>query len=74
MKLQRCLCQFLLLGLLLGVHNGYIAIFDDAKSEPLRVFPYQVSALPLQDQVLLNAGIPIESQSHLHRLLQDYLS
>lgn len=74
MKLRRCLSSMALLGFLLGVHKGYIALWKDGDPEPVRVFPYRVSGLPLQDQQFLERGIPITSQSELHRLLQDYLS
>lgn len=74
MKPRRCLPVMVLLGLLLGVHNGYIALWTEGRPDSVRVFPYRASMLPEQDRRLLEAGIPIENESRLHRLLEDYLS
>ena len=61
-------------GLLLGIHEGRIALWRDGSADPIQVFPYPVSSYPLRDQQLLSAGIPINSTSRLHSLLEDYLS
>ena len=74
MKAKGILSAILSLSLLLGVHSGYIALWQDDDPEPVRVFPYRVSVLPERDQALLEAGIQIESESRLHSLLEDYLS
>ena len=74
MKAKGILSAILSLSLLLGVHNGNIALWQDDDPEPVRVFPYRVSVLPERDQALLEAGIQIESESRLHSLLEDYLS
>ena len=74
MKAKSILSAILSLSLLLGVHNGNIALWQDDDPEPVRVFPYRVSVLPERDQALLEAGIQIESESRLHSLLEDYLS
>ena len=59
---------------LLGNYNGYIALWKDGESKPLRVYPYSVVSLPSADQKLLQTGIPIRSQEQLQMLLEDYLS
>ena len=64
----------LALSFLLGVHNGYIALWKDGCEEPLRVFPYQAKMLPLTDQLALKKGIVIKSDSKLAEFLEDYLS
>lgn len=74
MNIRRMISVIAACGLLLGVHNGYIALWRDGVQEPVRVFPYRAELLPQRDQMLLEAGIPIESQSRLHSLLEDYLS
>ena len=61
-------------GLLLGVHNGHIALWREGEIIPEQVFPYLASMLPDLDRQRLESGIPIESESRLHRLLEDYLS
>ena len=68
--------QFIALALsfLLGVQNGYIALWKDGIEKPLRVFPYQVKMLPLADQLALKKGIVIKSESSLAEFLEDYLS
>lgn len=74
MRSKGFLSILLSFGLLLGVHNGYIALWQGNDPEPARVFPYRASLLPERDQRLLEAGIHIESESRLHSLLEDYLS
>lgn len=74
MKSPRMFSILMTFGLLLGIHNGYIALWYGDDPEPARVFPYKASLLPEQDRRLLEAGIPIESESRLHSLLEDYLS
>ena len=68
--------QFIALALsfLLGVQNGYIALWKEGSEKPLRVFPYQVKMLPLADQLALKKGIVIKSDSKLAEFLEDYLS
>ncbi len=62
-----------LFGFLLSVHNGQVALYKDQDPEPYRVFPYAVSSLPLQAQLALRAGIPIDSPEDLKALLEKYL-
>ena len=61
-------------GLLLGIHDGKIALWKDEDPQPIQIFPYRASLLPPADQNVLKHGIPIEDEHHLNRLLQDYLS
>lgn len=74
MRSARLFSILMAFGLLLGIHNGYIALWQGEDPEPVRVFPYRASMLPEQDQRLLEAGIPIGNESRLHSLLEDYLS
>lgn len=62
------------LGLLLGIHDGCVALWQEGDPEPLQVFPYRASMLPEEDQNRLQNGIIVENESRLHRLLEDYLS
>lgn len=59
---------------LLGVRNGYIALWQGEDPDPVITFPYLASSLPEQDQNRLKSGIYIEKESDLHQLLEDYLS
>lgn len=67
-------CLTLLMGFILGSHNGYIALWTEGSPEPKKVFPYRVTALPPADQKALEQGIHIDSTQELARLLEDYLS
>ena len=69
--IMSCLMVF---GFLLGVQNGFVALWEDGKAEPIRVFPYQVSNLPPKDQQRLEAGIHLDNKLQLIRLIEDYLS
>lgn len=59
---------------ILGCKDGYIALWKDSDPEPVKVFPYSVSALPDPDRQALEKGIRIENKEDLIRLLEDYLS
>ena len=74
MKKFRNLYCILLLGYLLGIHNGNVALWKDGDPKPLRVFPYSAASLPEADQRLLEKGIPIDSLGDLTRYIEDYFS
>lgn len=73
-QLCRQLCLFLLLGFLLGIYDGRIALWKDGDSHPWKVFPYPVSALPMQTQQELLKGMRVDSMEDLDRLLENLLS
>ena len=64
----------LLLGLYLGLHNGYLALWKTGDTEPEQVFPFRASQYPKLDQKALENGIPIEDTEALKKLLEDFLS
>lgn len=68
------LCSICMLGFLLGVRDGKIALWKDGKSAPWRIFPYPVSVLPQDTQQQLKAGIRIDSMEDLDRVLENLLS
>lgn len=72
--LCRKLCSFLLLGFLLGVSDGRIALWKDGIVQPMKVFPYPVAALPADTQQQLLQGIRVDSMEDLDRLLENLLS
>ena len=73
--MKRMICTAILCTVCyLGLHNGYLAIFDDESNDPLMVFPYQGKNYPAKDQIALNQGIPYQTQEELSNLLEDFLS
>lgn len=71
------LLNFLILGIFccyLGLHNGYLAIWNDQDPNPVYVFPYKAEYYPGADRKALQHGIPITSERSLKRLLEDYCS
>ncbi len=74
MKKLTILYCITLLGFLLGVHNGRIALWEDGKQEPVKVFPYSASMLPRKDRQALEKGIRFESKQQLLERIEDYLS
>lgn len=72
-KMRSLLCV-LLLGFILGSHNGYIALWTDDSIEPDRIYPYRVTTLPEADQEALRNGIAVDDIVELTRLMEDYLS
>ena len=72
---KRSLLSFILMtGFLLGVHEGYIALWRSGQEEPLQVFPYRAEMLPRPDREALLEGIRIEDGTDLANILEDYLS
>lgn len=72
--LCRRLCPLVLLGFLLGVSNGRLALWKDGQTDPWKVFPCPVSALPAETQRQLQQGIRVDSMEDLDRLLENLLS
>ena len=70
----RKLTLVIALGFLLGIQNGYIALWKDGNEEPVEVFPFRAEMLPRVDQEKLSLGIHIDSANELAQLMEDYLS
>ena len=73
MKYRRVLL-IVALGFILGIQDGYIALWKDGCEKPVEVFPFQAQLLPEADQKSLANGIRIENAGQLARLMEDYLS
>ena len=71
---KTALRAWILAGLLLGVWNGSLALLEEGRPDPVRVFPCPVSSLPPADQQALSTGIPVENAPELTRLLEDFVS
>lgn len=74
MKSHRYRCTILLLGFLLGIHEGKIALWKDNDPTPMRIFPYEVSQLSEAEQQALKKGIRADDLAQLKRMLKDRLS
>lgn len=74
MQIRQLLTSLFLLGFLLGIHNGRIALWKEPDPEPMRVFPYPVSALPQDIRQALEHGITIDSEADLDALLESLCS
>ena len=58
----------------LGLHNGYLALFDENNPQPLLVLPYKEQTYSPSDRAALQRGIPYQTNEELTRLLEDFLS
>ena len=74
LKSIRYLYFTLIFGFLLGISDGYVALWKTRNPKPVEIFPYQAKFLPVADQQALEKGIFIDSTDELNRLLEDYLS
>ena len=74
MRQKKNLCWILLLGFLIGIHQGQIALWEGEDPEPKLVLPYSVSNLPPADQAALRKGIRIHSLEDVIRFMEDYCS
>lgn len=63
-----------LFSILLGIHDGKIALWKDDDPEPYKVFSYRADLLPDDARNALHKGIRVESKEELNRLLEAYLS
>ena len=66
--------NILLLGLLLGIHDGKIALWKGDDPQPRLILPYSASALPPKDRADLAKGIAIRNEEELIRLIEDFCS
>ena len=73
MKKERFVSALLCL-FLLGIQDGYIALWKTGEPEPVRQFPYRAAYLPASDRIALEKGIHVKNHQHLTQLLEDYLS
>ena len=73
-KMTRFFSAVLLAGILIGVHKGRIALWNEGQNEPFKVFPYRASMLPDEYEQMLKKGIRVESMDELRRLMEAYLS
>lgn len=71
---KRLVISLLALYVTVGVWKGYLAVFDEGKTEPRQIFPMQVEVLPEADQQALEKGILVRNDRDLNQLLEDYLS
>ena len=74
MKINRFSTILLAFGFTLGIYKGYIALWNDGETFPVRVFPYSASSLPDTDRSALAEGIRTEDPADLIHLIEDYLS
>ena len=74
MSKRTILANILLIGFILGIHEGRIALWKDNQKKPMKVFPYQASMLPEEDQKRLEEGLHVDSLNELYKLVEDYLS
>ena len=58
----------------LGLHDGYLTLWETNDTTKKIVFPYHISMYPPLDAELLSKGIPIASQTHMSQCLEDYMS
>ena len=59
---------------ILSDHNGYIALFDTTKQEPIEVYNILTESLPLKDINKIKNGIYANSIDELNILIEEYTS
>lgn len=62
----------LVLGFLLGVHNGRIAVWKDQDPTPMRTIPCPIWVLSPTQQQMLKDGIHIDSMEDLEKMLTEF--
>lgn len=66
--------HLLLLGFLLGVSRGYVAVWEGEDPQPALITDTPVRSLPPEDQLALRSGIRLPDREALTRALEDYCS
>lgn len=74
MKKYRQLYLALMMGFILGIYKGNIALWKNNGGTPVHVFPYQAEMLPQEARDALESGICVESPEELEALAENYLS
>ena len=74
MKKRNYLYLTLFLSVLLGCYRGRLALFQEGRDIPIKVYAQEIRFLPEADQALVERGIPVTSREQLAYLLEDYLS
>ena len=70
--MRRCIRMLVLLGLFLGLHEGYLALKEGETVK--HIFPYRMELYTETDAHLLRNGIPLPSPAELAAALEDYFS
>ena len=58
----------------LGEYEGYLAFFRGEQQKPYQVLQMPVQLLPEEDQGAIEAGIHVQTEQELRRLLEDFAS
>ena len=58
----------------LGEYEGYLAVFRGEQKKPYQVLQMPVQLLPEEDQGAIEAGIHVQTEQELRRLLEDFAS
>ena len=72
--MKRLLSTTLLLGFLLGIHEGRLTLWRDGQTHPEQVYDIRADTLPPADRLQLRRGIRAESREELWLILENYLS
>jgi len=73
-KTEKYMVPLLMLGFLIGLHNGRIAIWKNEDPQPSYILPYRAELLPPADRENLQKGIRIENEDDLMHLIEDFCS
>lgn len=74
MHRTNCIACAVLVGFLIGIQNGYVAVWRDGARQPAYVSQRAVDMLPQADQRALRDGIHVKDRASLTSALEDFLS
>lgn len=74
MRYRKRLITLVLIGYLIGIKGGQVAIWKLDDPQPLRVFPWSAAMLPSQIRSALEKGIRVEADSDIGRLLDEMIA
>lgn len=62
-----------ILGLLLGIYEGRLALWTSDTVRPYQIFDIREDSLPPADRLQLRQGIPLTSREELWEILENFM-
>ena len=71
--IQTPLALMLILGFLLGIHDGKLALWREGVAHPEQIYDIREDTLPPADRLRLRQGIRLPDREDVWELLENYL-
>lgn len=72
-RFARQAAMVMVLGYLLGIRGGRLALWQDGSERPEQVYDIRADSLPPADRLILEHGIRLETRTEVWQVLENYL-